>query len=108
MLKRQEEEMIKLQAKMALRQSRLSLYPGDVVRASVLDMTRDPLREIALETAMTQRKLRVTLGLKLSLSGSSPSMAKMRIYSRRIPEFFIEAQSPESKLCSGVEVLMPS
>ncbi|XP_039217115.1 tyrosine-protein phosphatase non-receptor type 13 isoform X1 [Crotalus tigris] len=62
MLKRQEEEMMQLQAKMALRQSRLSLYPGDIVRPSVLDMTKDPLREIALETAMTQRKLRNFFG----------------------------------------------
>uniref|UniRef100_A0A670K8L7 Tyrosine-protein phosphatase non-receptor type 13 n=1 Tax=Podarcis muralis TaxID=64176 RepID=A0A670K8L7_PODMU len=62
MLKRQEEEMLQLQAKMALRQSRLSLYPGEVVRSPVLDMTRDPLREIALETAMTQRKLRNFFG----------------------------------------------
>ncbi|KAJ6657517.1 hypothetical protein lerEdw1_002452 [Lerista edwardsae] len=66
MLKRQEEEMMQLQAKIALRQSRLSLYPGDVVRPSVLDMTMDPLREIALETAMTQRKLR---NIKMSFSG---------------------------------------
>ncbi|XP_042324384.1 tyrosine-protein phosphatase non-receptor type 13 [Sceloporus undulatus] len=62
MLKRQEEEMMQLQAKMALRQSRLSLYPGETVRPSMLDMTRDPLREIALETAMTQRKLRNFFG----------------------------------------------
>ncbi|XP_060635261.2 tyrosine-protein phosphatase non-receptor type 13 isoform X5 [Anolis sagrei] len=62
MLKRQEEEMMQLQAKMALRQSRLSLYPGETLRPSVLDMTRDPLREIALETAMTQRKLRNFFG----------------------------------------------
>ncbi|XP_061439076.1 tyrosine-protein phosphatase non-receptor type 13 isoform X2 [Rhineura floridana] len=62
MLKRQEEEMMQLQAKMALRQSRLSLYPGDVVRSPVPDMTKDPLREIALETAMTQRKLRNFFG----------------------------------------------
>ncbi|KAJ7327166.1 hypothetical protein JRQ81_016925, partial [Phrynocephalus forsythii] len=62
MLKRQEEEMVQLQAKMALRQSRLSLYPGESVRPSVLDMARDPLREIALETAMTQRKLRNFFG----------------------------------------------
>lgn len=61
MLKRQEEEMVQLQARMALRQSRLSLYPGDTVKASMLDISRDPLREIALETAMTQRKLRVRL-----------------------------------------------
>ncbi|XP_007420765.1 tyrosine-protein phosphatase non-receptor type 13 [Python bivittatus] len=62
MLKRQEEEMMQLQAKMALRQSRLSLYSGDIVRPTVLDMTKDPLREIALETAMTQRKLRNFFG----------------------------------------------
>lgn len=59
MLKRQEEEMMQLQARMALRQSRLSLYPGDTIKASMLDISRDPLREMALETAMTQRKLRV-------------------------------------------------
>ncbi|XP_054845741.1 tyrosine-protein phosphatase non-receptor type 13 [Eublepharis macularius] len=62
MLKRQEEEMMQLQAKIALRQSRLSLYPGDLVKTSILDMSRDPLREIALETAMTQRKLRNFFG----------------------------------------------
>lgn len=61
MLRRQEEEMMQLQARMALRQSRLSLYPGDTVKASMLDISRDPLREMALETAMTQRKLRVRL-----------------------------------------------
>ena len=60
MLKRQEEEMMQLQARMALRQSRLSLYPGDTIKASMLDISRDPLREMALETAMTQRKLRVS------------------------------------------------
>nr|XP_056711281.1 tyrosine-protein phosphatase non-receptor type 13 [Euleptes europaea] len=62
MLKRQEEEMMQLQAKIALRQSRLSLYPGDMVKTPILDMSRDPLREIALETAMTQRKLRNFFG----------------------------------------------
>ncbi|XP_060103071.1 tyrosine-protein phosphatase non-receptor type 13 [Heteronotia binoei] len=62
MLKRQEEEMMQLQAKIALRQSRLSLYPGDLVKTPILDMSRDPLREIALETAMTQRKLRNFFG----------------------------------------------
>jgi len=59
MLKRQEEEMMQLQARMALRQSRPNLYTGDAMKSSMLDITRDPLREIALETAMTQRKLRV-------------------------------------------------
>ncbi|KAM6221994.1 tyrosine-protein phosphatase non-receptor type 13 [Rhynchocyon petersi] len=62
MLKRQEEEMLQLQARMALKQSRLSLYPGDTIKASMLDITRDPLREMALETAMTQRKLRNFFG----------------------------------------------
>uniref|UniRef100_A0ABK0LQG8 Tyrosine-protein phosphatase non-receptor type 13 n=1 Tax=Rattus norvegicus TaxID=10116 RepID=A0ABK0LQG8_RAT len=59
MLRRQEEEMMQLQARMALRQSRLSLYPGDTIKTSMLDISRDPLREMALETAMTQRKLRL-------------------------------------------------
>ncbi|XP_006885384.1 PREDICTED: tyrosine-protein phosphatase non-receptor type 13 [Elephantulus edwardii] len=62
MLKRQEEEMLQLQARMALRQSRLSLFPGDSIKASMLDITRDPLREMALETAMTQRKFRNFFG----------------------------------------------
>lgn len=57
MLKRQEEEMMQLQARMALRQSRLSLYPGDTIKASMLDITRDPLREMALETSMRIAKI---------------------------------------------------
>ncbi|XP_042524302.1 tyrosine-protein phosphatase non-receptor type 13 isoform X6 [Dipodomys spectabilis] len=83
MLKRQEEEMIQLQARMALRQSRLSLCPGDTIKASMLDITRDPLREIALETAMTQRKLRNFFG---------PEFVKMTI------EPFISLDLPPSIL----------
>ncbi|XP_053921801.1 tyrosine-protein phosphatase non-receptor type 13 isoform X2 [Cuculus canorus] len=83
MLKRQEEEMMQLQARMALRQSRPSLYPGDAIRSSVLDITRDPLREIALETAMTQRKLRNFFG---------PEFVKMTI------EPFISLDLPKSIL----------
>ncbi|XP_077332510.1 tyrosine-protein phosphatase non-receptor type 13 isoform X12 [Lithobates pipiens] len=62
MRKRQEEDMIQLQARMALKQSRLNLYLGDMPGASMLDVSRDPLREIAMETAMTQRKLRNFFG----------------------------------------------
>nr|XP_054967562.1 tyrosine-protein phosphatase non-receptor type 13 isoform X10 [Pan paniscus] len=83
MLKRQEEELMQLQAKMALRQSRLSLYPGDTIKASMLDITRDPLREIALETAMSQRKLRNFFG---------PEFVKMTI------EPFISLDLPRSIL----------
>ncbi|XP_037065126.1 tyrosine-protein phosphatase non-receptor type 13 isoform X5 [Peromyscus leucopus] len=83
MLKRQEEEMMQLQARMALRQSRLSLYPGDTIKASMLDISRDPLREIALETAMTQRKLRNFFG---------PEFVKMTI------EPFISLDLPRSIL----------
>ncbi|XP_045140274.1 tyrosine-protein phosphatase non-receptor type 13 [Echinops telfairi] len=83
MLKRQEEEMIQLQARMALRQSRLSLFPGDTIKASMLDITRDPLREMALETAMTQRKLRNFFG---------PEFVKMTI------EPFISLDLPRSIL----------
>ncbi|XP_041905445.1 tyrosine-protein phosphatase non-receptor type 13 isoform X4 [Corvus kubaryi] len=83
MLKRQEEEMVQLQARMALRQSRPNLYPGDAIRSSVLDITRDPLREIALETAMTQRKLRNFFG---------PEFVKMTI------EPFISLDLPKSIL----------
>ncbi|KAM9330525.1 tyrosine-protein phosphatase non-receptor type 13 [Gastrophryne carolinensis] len=61
MRKRQDEDMIQMQARM-LRQSRLNLYSGDMPGASMLDLTRDPLREIAMETAMTQRKLRNFFG----------------------------------------------
>ncbi|XP_066430473.1 tyrosine-protein phosphatase non-receptor type 13 isoform X2 [Eleutherodactylus coqui] len=58
MRKRQEEDMIQMKAKMAFKQSRLNLYTGDMPRASMLDITRDPLRDIAMETTMTQRKLK--------------------------------------------------
>ncbi|XP_076782453.1 LOW QUALITY PROTEIN: tyrosine-protein phosphatase non-receptor type 13 [Arvicanthis niloticus] len=83
MLKRQEEEMMQLQARMALRQSRLSLYPGDTVKASMLDISRDPLREMALETAMTQRKLRNFFG---------PEFVKMTV------EPFVSLDLPRSIL----------
>ncbi|XP_051474720.1 tyrosine-protein phosphatase non-receptor type 13 isoform X4 [Apus apus] len=83
MLKRQEEEMMQLQARMALRQSRPNLYPGDAIKSSMLDITRDPLREIALETAMTQRKLRNFFG---------PEFVKMTI------EPFISLDLPKSIL----------
>ncbi|XP_057627393.1 tyrosine-protein phosphatase non-receptor type 13 isoform X4 [Chionomys nivalis] len=83
MLKRQEEEMMQLQTRMALRQSRLSLYPGDTIKASMLDISRDPLREIALETAMTQRKLRNFFG---------PEFVKMTV------EPFISLDLPRSIL----------
>ncbi|XP_068024126.1 LOW QUALITY PROTEIN: tyrosine-protein phosphatase non-receptor type 13 [Melanerpes formicivorus] len=83
MLKRQEEEMLQLQARVALRQPRPNHYPGDALRSSVLDITRDPLREIALETAMTQRKLRNFFG---------PEFVKMTI------EPFISLDLPKSIL----------
>ncbi|XP_044159756.1 tyrosine-protein phosphatase non-receptor type 13 isoform X6 [Bufo gargarizans] len=62
MRKRQEEDLIQMKAKMAYKQSRLNLYTGDMHRASMLDITRDPMREIAMETTMTQRKLRNFFG----------------------------------------------
>uniref|UniRef100_A0A8C5P671 Tyrosine-protein phosphatase non-receptor type 13 n=1 Tax=Leptobrachium leishanense TaxID=445787 RepID=A0A8C5P671_9ANUR len=62
MRKRQEEDMIQMQTRMAIRQSRLNLYSGDIPRSSMWDITRDPLRDIAMETAMTQRKLRNFFG----------------------------------------------
>lgn len=71
MLKRQEEEMVQLQAAMVLRQPRLNPCPSDTVTASMLDITRDPLREMALETAMTQRKLRASA---FSAVASSPAL----------------------------------
>lgn len=66
MLKRQEQEMQRLQAQMAHRRFKLSLYPGDLPRASMLDVTRDPLRDIALETTLTQRKLKVVVVLHIN------------------------------------------
>ncbi|KAM9237371.1 tyrosine-protein phosphatase non-receptor type 13 isoform 2-T2 [Dugong dugon] len=83
MLKRQEEEMMQLQARMALRQSRLSLYPGDAMKASMLDITRDSLGEMTLGTAMTQRKLRNFFG---------PEFVKMTV------EPFITLDLPRSIL----------
>ncbi|XP_018108660.1 tyrosine-protein phosphatase non-receptor type 13 isoform X2 [Xenopus laevis] len=62
MRKRQEEDMIEMQARMAIRQSRLNLYSGDVPRTSMLDLNRDPLREIAMENSLAQRNLRSFLG----------------------------------------------
>ncbi|XP_069834319.1 tyrosine-protein phosphatase non-receptor type 13 isoform X1 [Dendropsophus ebraccatus] len=62
MRKRQEEDMMQMKAKMAFKQSRLNLYAGDMPRASMLDISRDPIREIAMETTMTQRKLRKFFG----------------------------------------------
>ncbi|MBN3278013.1 PTN13 phosphatase, partial [Polyodon spathula] len=67
MLKRQEQEMQRLQAQMA---HRLSLYPGDLPRASMLDVTRDPLRDIALET--TRRKLKNFFGPEFVKMTSEP------------------------------------
>ncbi|KAG8454361.1 hypothetical protein GDO86_000837 [Hymenochirus boettgeri] len=58
MRKRQEEDMIEMQARMAIRQSRANLFSGDIPRTSMLDLTRDPLREISLEA----RKLRNFFG----------------------------------------------
>ncbi|XP_058847124.1 tyrosine-protein phosphatase non-receptor type 13-like isoform X2 [Acipenser ruthenus] len=72
MLKRQEQEMQRLQAQMAHRRFKLSLYPGDLPRASMLDVTRDPLRDIALETTLTQRKLKNFFGPEFVKMTSEP------------------------------------
>ncbi|XP_041086993.1 tyrosine-protein phosphatase non-receptor type 13-like isoform X4 [Polyodon spathula] len=74
MLKRQEQEMQRLQAQMAHRQFKLGLYPGDLPRASMLDVTRDPLRDIALETTLTQRKLKNFFGPEFVKMTSEPSV----------------------------------
>uniref|UniRef100_H3B2S0 Tyrosine-protein phosphatase non-receptor type 13 n=1 Tax=Latimeria chalumnae TaxID=7897 RepID=H3B2S0_LATCH len=74
MRKRQEEEMVQLQSRAAHRQSRLSLYMGDVPRASLLDITRDPLKEVAMETTMTQRKLKNFFGPEFVKMTSEPSV----------------------------------
>ncbi|KAM4807873.1 tyrosine-protein phosphatase non-receptor type 13 [Rhinophrynus dorsalis] len=72
MRKRQEEDVIQMQARMAIRQSRLNLFTGDMPRASMLDITRDPLREIAMETTMTQRKLKNFFGPEFVKMTSEP------------------------------------
>ncbi|XP_073493242.1 tyrosine-protein phosphatase non-receptor type 13 isoform X5 [Phyllobates terribilis] len=71
MLKRQEEDMIQMKAKMAFKQSRLNLYTG----ASMLDITRDPIRDIAMETTMTQRKLRKFFGPEFEKMISEPCVS---------------------------------
>uniref|UniRef100_A0A8C4SMY3 Tyrosine-protein phosphatase non-receptor type 20 n=2 Tax=Erpetoichthys calabaricus TaxID=27687 RepID=A0A8C4SMY3_ERPCA len=74
MLKRQEEEMQKMQAQIAHRQSRLSLHQVDGPRISMLDISRDPLREVVLETTLTQRKLKNFFGPEFVKMTSEPSV----------------------------------
>ncbi|XP_064005648.1 tyrosine-protein phosphatase non-receptor type 13 isoform X2 [Pogoniulus pusillus] len=100
MLKRQEEEMMQLQARVALRQSRPNLYTGDAIRSSMLDITRDPLREIALETAMTQRKLRNFFG---------PEFVKMTIepfVSLDMPKFILTKKEKNDDSRHKVNVMI--
>ncbi|XP_066566845.1 tyrosine-protein phosphatase non-receptor type 13 isoform X2 [Amia ocellicauda] len=75
MLKRQEEEMQKLQAQMAHRHSKVSLYSGDVYGTSMLDITRDPRRDVALEDTMTQRKFKNFLGPEFLKMTSEPCLS---------------------------------
>eukprot|EP00079_Xenopus_tropicalis_P020214 XP_012810882.1 PREDICTED: tyrosine-protein phosphatase non-receptor type 13 isoform X3 [Xenopus tropicalis] len=72
MQKRQEEDMIEMQAKMAIRQSQLNLYSGDVPRTSMLDLNRDPLREIAMENSFAQINLRNFFGPEFIKMATGP------------------------------------
>ncbi|XP_043935753.1 tyrosine-protein phosphatase non-receptor type 13 isoform X1 [Protopterus annectens] len=75
MVRRQEEELMQLQSKLAHKQgSQLNLYSGDMPKASMLDITRDLLREVALETTLTQRKLKNFFGPEFVKMTSEPSI----------------------------------
>ncbi|MBN3311884.1 PTN13 phosphatase, partial [Atractosteus spatula] len=75
MLRRQEEEMQRLQAQMAHRHSLASLYSGELPRTSLLDITRDPLRDMALENSLTQRKLKNFFGPEFVKMTSEPCLS---------------------------------
>ncbi|XP_048460350.1 tyrosine-protein phosphatase non-receptor type 13 [Rhincodon typus] len=75
MLKRQEEELKQLQNRLNRKQYQSGLHQADMVKASMLDVTRDPLRDVAMETSMTQRKLKNFFGPEFVKMISEPSVA---------------------------------
>ncbi|XP_072403590.1 tyrosine-protein phosphatase non-receptor type 13 isoform X2 [Chiloscyllium punctatum] len=75
MLKRQEEELKQLQNKLNRKQFQSGVHQADMVKVSMLDVTRDPLRDVAIETSMTQRKLKNFFGPEFVKMISEPSFA---------------------------------
>ncbi|XP_041051917.1 tyrosine-protein phosphatase non-receptor type 13 isoform X1 [Carcharodon carcharias] len=75
MLKRQEEELKQLQSRLNQKQFQSGFHQADMVKASMLDITRDPLRDVALETSLTQRKLKNFFGPEFVKMISEPSVA---------------------------------
>uniref|UniRef100_A0A4W3HX35 Protein tyrosine phosphatase non-receptor type 13 n=1 Tax=Callorhinchus milii TaxID=7868 RepID=A0A4W3HX35_CALMI len=70
MLKRQEEELRQLQSRLAQKQLQSELH-----QVSMLDVNRDPLRDVAMETSMSQRKLKNFFGPEFVKMISEPSIA---------------------------------
>ncbi|XP_078070170.1 tyrosine-protein phosphatase non-receptor type 13 isoform X2 [Mustelus asterias] len=62
MLKRQEEELKQLQSRLNRKPFQSGYHQADMVKASMLDITRDPLRDLAMETSLTQRKMKNFFG----------------------------------------------
>ncbi|XP_067846546.1 tyrosine-protein phosphatase non-receptor type 13 isoform X2 [Heptranchias perlo] len=75
MLKRQEEELKQLQSRLTRKHFQSGLHQADMVKASMLDITRDPLRDVAMETSLTQRKLKNFFGPEFVKMISEPSVA---------------------------------
>ncbi|XP_048390119.1 tyrosine-protein phosphatase non-receptor type 13 isoform X3 [Stegostoma tigrinum] len=74
MLKRQDKELKQLQNRLNRKQYPSGLLQADMVKASMLDVTRDPLRDVAMETSMTQRKLKNFFGPEFVKMISEPSV----------------------------------
>ncbi|XP_038647680.1 tyrosine-protein phosphatase non-receptor type 13 isoform X9 [Scyliorhinus canicula] len=74
MLKRQEEELKQLQSRLNRKPFQSGFYQADMVKASMLDITRDPLRDVAMETSLTQRKLKNFFGPEFVKMISEPSV----------------------------------
>uniref|UniRef100_UPI00398F682C tyrosine-protein phosphatase non-receptor type 13 n=1 Tax=Pristiophorus japonicus TaxID=55135 RepID=UPI00398F682C len=75
MLKRQEEELKQLQNRLTRQQFQSGLHKADMIKASMLDITRDTLRDVAMETSLTQRKLKNFFGPEFVKMTSEPSVA---------------------------------
>ncbi|XP_072352385.1 tyrosine-protein phosphatase non-receptor type 13 isoform X14 [Scyliorhinus torazame] len=74
MLKRQEEELKQLQSRLNRKPFQSGFHQADMVKASMLDITRDPLRDVAMETSLTQRKLKNFFGPEFVKMISEPSV----------------------------------
>ncbi|XP_032880228.1 tyrosine-protein phosphatase non-receptor type 13 isoform X3 [Amblyraja radiata] len=71
MLKRQEEELKQLQSKLTRKQFQSGVQQADIVKASMLDISRD----MAQQTTRTQRKFKNFFGPEFVKMMSEPSVA---------------------------------